>query len=88
MYKDNPKALAETFNNKNYSFINSCKVPAFSDPYYAPIDITQANNNPNSPQGGIPTVSLENLSSSNQSQQAVIDAGLAKDRHHLPVNLL
>ena len=77
MYKDNPKALAEIFNNKNYSFINSGGLPAFSDSYYAPIDITQANNNPNSPQGGIPTVSLENLSSSNQSQQAVIDAGLA-----------
>lgn len=77
MYKDNPKALAEIFDNKNYSFINSGGLPAFSDSYYAPIDITQANNNPNSPQGGIPTVSLENLSSSNQSQQAVIDAGLA-----------
>ena len=77
MYKDNPEALAQIFNNKNYSFISSGGVPAFSDVYYAPIDITQAHNNPNSPQGGIPTVSLENLSSSNQSQQAVIDAGLA-----------
>lgn len=77
MYKDNPEALAQIFNNKNYSFISSGGVPAFSDVYYAPIDITQANNNLNSPQGGIPTVSFENLSSSNQSQQAVIDAGLA-----------
>ncbi|NBP33760.1 MAG: hypothetical protein EBV08_10895, partial [Synechococcaceae bacterium WB6_1B_055] len=77
MYKDNPQALANIFNNKNYSFINSGGLPAFSDSYYAPIDTTQANNNPNTPQGGIPTVSLENLSASNQSQQVVIDAGLA-----------
>jgi len=77
MYKDNPQALANIFNNKNYSFINSGQVHAFSDPYYAPIDITQANNNPNTPQGGIPTVSFENLSASNQSQQVVKDAGLA-----------
>lgn len=42
--------------------------PHLNEIYYQPINKQQANVNPNTPQGGIPTFSIENLSSSNQSK--------------------
>lgn len=42
--------------------------PHLNDHYYQPIDPQQANIDPSTPQGGIPTFSIENLSSTNQSR--------------------
>jgi hypothetical protein len=83
MYKDNPTALANMFNDQGFSSLSTLKVAPFNNIFYAPLDTTKNNNNPGSPQGGIPTVSLENLSASNQSQQAVINAGLANTPYSL-----
>ena len=42
--------------------------PHLFEPYYLPIDKNQANVKPDTPQGGIPTFSIENLSSTNQAR--------------------
>ena len=42
--------------------------PHLNEPYYQPVDKTKRNIDPGTPQGGIPTFSIENLSSSNQSR--------------------
>tara|TARA_B100001057_G_scaffold493300_1_gene587446 strand:+ start:541 stop:2733 length:2193 start_codon:yes stop_codon:yes gene_type:complete len=52
--------------------------PHLSESYYQPIDKNQANVNPDTPQGGIPTFSIENLSSTNQSR--VKDSDRITDR--------
>ncbi len=82
-YRDHPQELAAVFANHDYpsggkpsevcvkdpeNCPDSWGPPHLDEPYYLPVDITQHGADAKTPQGGIPTFSLENLSSTNQKR--------------------